>query len=466
LKELILLSFDFIKDKDKKIHFIGIGGISMSGLAEILIEKNFKVSGSDMKASSITEKLSSNGAKIYIGQSKNNITKDIDLVIYTAAISHENPELMRAKELGIQTLTRAEFLGYIMKGHKYNVAVAGTHGKTTTTSMLAHICLDADLDPTILVGGQLDIINGNVRPGNSDYFLTEACEYTASFLKFFPYVGVILNIDADHLDYYKDINDIQNAFINFAKLIPEDGYLVCFAEDEKMDKVISAARCNVLTYGINSGDITAKNITFNEKGCAHFDVYEGCVKTLSIQLNVPGHHNVLNSLASICTGLSLNISKDKIVEGLHNFKGTHRRFEVKGTKNGITVIDDYAHHPTEIKATLSATKNYPHKRIVCLFQPHTYSRTISLFNEFTEAFDAADEIILADIYAAREQDTGLVSSNMLGAKIRERGLNCYNFHSFEDIVSYLDKNLQKDDIFLTVGAGDVYKVGEMYLQER
>ena len=208
-------------------------------------------------------------------------------------------------------MTRAEFLGCIMKGHKYNVAVAGTHGKTTTTSMISHICLDANLDPTILVGGQLDIINGNVRPGNSDYFITEACEYKGSFLKFFPYIGVILNIDADHLDYYKDINEIQNAFINFTKLIPKDGYLVCFAEDEKMGKVISEAKCNVLTYGINSGDINAKNIKFNENGCAQFDAYNGNELLFSVQLNVPGNHNVLNALASICTGLSLNISKIK-----------------------------------------------------------------------------------------------------------------------------------------------------------
>ncbi|KZL93105.1 UDP-N-acetylmuramate--L-alanine ligase [Clostridium magnum] len=459
------MSFDFIMDKDKKVYFIGIGGISMSGLAEILIERNFKVSGSDMNSSSITDRLAAKGVQINIGQSKDNITNDIDLVIYTAAISDENPELLRTKELNIPTMTRAEFLGYIMKGHKYNVAVAGTHGKTTTTSMISHICLDASLDPTILVGGQLDIINGNVRPGNSDYFITEACEYKGSFLKFFPYVGVILNIDADHLDYYKDINEIQDAFINFTKLIPEDGYLVCFAEDEKMDKIISEAKCNILTYGINTGNITAQNISFNEKGCASFDAYNENEKIMSVQLNVPGKHNLLNALASICTGISLNVPKDKIVEGLKNFKGTHRRFELKGVKNNVTVIDDYAHHPTEIKATLSATKNYPHRKIFCVFQPHTYSRTISLFNEFVEAFDDADEILLADIYAAREQDTGIVNSTMLGDKIRERGLKCSNFHDFNEAVSYLNENLEDGDIFLTVGAGDVYKIGEMYLKE-
>lgn len=460
------MSFDFIMDKDKKVYFIGIGGISMSGLAEILIERNFKVAGSDINSSPITDRLADKGVQINIGQSKDNITKDIDLVIYTAAISDQNPELLRTKELNIPTMTRAEFLGYIMKGHKYNVAVAGTHGKTTTTSMISHICLNANLDPTILVGGQLDIINGNVRPGNSDYFITEACEYKGSFLKFFPYIGVILNIDADHLDYYKDINDIQNAFINFGKLIPEDGYLICFAEDERMNKVISEAKCKVLTYGINKGDIRAKNITFNENGCAQFDVYNGNELVLSVKLNVPGKHNMLNALASICTGLTLDIEKNRIIDGLQSFKGTHRRFELKGVKNGVTVIDDYAHHPTEIKATLSAAKNYPHKKVLCVFQPHTYSRTITLFNEFVEAFDDADEIILADIYAAREQDTGIVSSTMLGDKIRERGLKCLNFHDFNEVVSYLNENLRDGDIFLTVGAGDVYKIGEMYLNQK
>lgn len=457
------MSFDFIKDKDKKIYFIGIGGISMSGLAEILLERGFKVSGSDMKSSPITDKLTSLGAEIYIGQVKDNIKSDIDLVVYTAAISEENPELMRTKELGIPIMTRAEFLGLLMRGHKYNVAVAGTHGKTTTTSMLSHICLDSNLDPTILVGGELDIIGGNVRPGNSDYFITEACEYKGSFLKFYPYIGIILNIDADHLDYYKDIDDIQNAFINFAKLIPQDGYLVCYAEDERIDKVISQSNCNVITYGINKGDIVAKNISFNEEGCAHFDVYRDNFKLLSVQLSVPGNHNVLNALASICTSISLNISVENIAHGLQSFKGTHRRFELKGLKNGVSVIDDYAHHPTEIKATLSAAKNYPHKKIFCVFQPHTYSRTISLFNEFIEAFDDVDELILADIYAAREKDTGIVSSTMLGDKIREKHIKCSNFHSFTDIVSYLNKNLESGDILLTVGAGDVFEVGEMYL---
>lgn len=459
----ITLSFDFIKDKNKKVHFIGIGGISMSGLADILLENGFKVSGSDMKASSITSKLIKQGAEVYIGHNEDNI-KDVDLVVYTAAISEDNPEYIKAQDLKLPMMDRAEFLGHVMKGHKYNIAISGTHGKTTTTSMVSHIALKATLDPTILVGGELDIINGNVRTGNSEYFITEACEYKASFLRFYPYVGVILNIDADHLDFYRDINHIQETFLQFVRLIPEDGYLVAYAEDRRIKNILSDAKCNIITYGIDEGDLRAKNITYNEKGSGIFDVYRNEVKLFSVTLNVPGKHNVLNALASIGVALSLNLSEESITEGLNSFLGTHRRFEVKGIKNGVTVIDDYAHHPTEIKATLEATKNYPHKRVFCVFQPHTYTRTLTLFDDFTESFYSVDRLILADIYAAREKFNKLISSDMLGDKVRENGVNCVNLHSFEEIVEYLKKELQDGDIVLTVGAGDVYRVGEMYLE--
>ena len=457
------MSLDFIKDKNKKIHFIGIGGISMSGLAEILLENDFKVSGSDMKESEITTKLSANGAKIFIGHNGKNVI-GADLIVYTAAIAKENPELLEAEKLNIKTIDRAEFLGDIMKGHKYNVAIAGTHGKTTTTSMVSHIVLKADLNPTILVGGKLDLIEGNVRAAKSDYFITEACEYKRSFLKFYPYIGVILNIDADHLDYYKDIDEIEGAFLDFAKLIPTNGYLVCNAEDSRVQNIVSKISCNVCTFGIKKGNIQARDISYNKNGCPSFEVYYNDVLLGDIDLNVPGVYNLTNSLASIGVAISLNIPFDIIKIGLFEFHGTHRRFEIKGEKNGVTVIDDYAHHPTEIKAALSATKNYPHNKIYCVFQPHTYSRTITLFNEFSQAFSDVDEVILADIYAAREKDTGIVSSNMLGEKIRENGVSCVNFHNFKSIVNYLKENLKPGDLLLTVGAGDVNEVGEMYLE--
>lgn len=457
------MCFNLNRDRNKKVHFIGIGGVSMSGLAEILLEKGYAVSGSDMKKSPATEKLAKAGAEIYIGHSSDNV-KNADIVVYTAAIPKDNPELLKAKELKLTLFSRAELLGFIMRGHKYNVAISGTHGKTTTTSMLSHITLAAKLDPTILVGGDLDIIHGNVRTGKSEYFITEACEYKASFLKFYPYVGIILNIDADHLDYYKDINDIKRTFIKFIKLIPKNGYLIANADDANTMETAQSAECNVVTYGINSGDFTAKSIAFDDHGCASFEAYNKGSLLFQIKLNVSGKHNILNALAAIAACSSLNIEKTAVIKGLESFGGTHRRFELKGTKNGITVIDDYAHHPTEIKATLAAAKNYPHKRIFCVFQPHTYSRTLSLFDEFSKAFFGVDDLILADIYAAREKDTGVVSSEKLSYAINEQGVKCKNLHSFNEIADYLNRNMQSGDIVLTVGAGDVFKVGELFLQ--
>ena len=459
------MSFDFIRDKNKKIHFIGIGGISMSGLAEILIKNNYRVSGSDMQLSHITNKLKEKGAEIYIGHNGDNI-KDADLVVYTAAISPENPEYIKAVEQNLPLMDRAEFLGHIMKGHKYNVAVSGTHGKTTTTSMISHIVLKEDVDPTILVGGELDIIAGNVLAGNSDYFITEACEYKSSFLKFFPYIGTILNIDADHLDYYKDLNHIKDTFKEFINIIPKEGHLIANVEDKNVRSILENCNynCNILTYGLNQGILQAKDICYNKSGCGTFNVYKNGDKLFHIELNVPGEHNVLNALASIGIALSLNLSENSITSGLSSFRGTHRLFEIKGTKDGVTVIDDYAHHPTEIKATLKATQNYPHNNIYCVFQPHTYTRTLSLFEDFSESFYNVNNLILADIYAAREKDTGIVSSTMLGDRIREKNVNCINLHSFDKIVDYLKDNLKTGDILITMGAGDVFKVGEMFLK--
>lgn len=459
------MSFDFIKDKDKKVHFIGIGGISMSGLAAVLLNSGFKVSGSDFKDSHIIAKLRSEGAEIYIGHKRENI-KDVDLVVYTAAIPSDNPELLEAKSRNITLMDRAEFLGHIMKGHKYNVAISGTHGKTTCTSMLSHITLAGDLDPTILVGGELDAIGGNFRIGNSEYFLTEACEYKRSFLKFSPYVGVILNIDADHLDYYKDIDEIQDTFLSFSKLIPDNGYLIGYANDNRVKEVLSKAQCNTISYGFENADITAKNIIFNKNGCATFDVYKNNKFLFNLTLNVPGKHNVLNALASICVSLIFEISDDDIIKGLSKCKGAHKRFEYKGDLNGVTVIDDYAHHPTEIKATLSTAKQIEHNKIYCIFQPHTYTRTKALFDEFTDCFYDTDELILMDIYAAREKNTGLVSSDELGNSIRAKGLKCTNVHSHDEALEYVKSKLTEGDLLLTVGAGDVVIVGEKYLENK
>jgi UDP-N-acetylmuramate--alanine ligase len=362
-------------------------------------------------------------------------------------------------------MDRAEFLGQIMKGHKYNVAITGTHGKTTCTSMLSHITLADDLDPTILVGGELDAIGGNFRIGKSDYFLVEACEYKRSFLKFFPYVGIILNIDADHLDCYKDIDEIADTFLKFSKLIPDDGHLVGCIDDFRVKEILSTANCNTLSYGFSDdADVTAKNITFNKNGCATFDVYKGNKNLFTLTLNVPGKHNILNALASTCVSLIFDISADSIINGLSKCKGAHKRFEYKGELNGVTVIDDYAHHPTEIQATLSTAKQIDHNKTYCIFQPHTYTRTKALFTEFTECFNDVDELILMDIYAAREKNTGLVSSDELGDALRKKGIKCTNVHSHDEALNYVKSKLTDGDLLLTVGAGDVVIVGEKYLE--
>ncbi|WP_027632549.1 UDP-N-acetylmuramate--L-alanine ligase [Clostridium hydrogeniformans] len=457
------MSFDFLKDKNKKIHFIGIGGVSMSGLAAVLLNNGYKVSGSDRNSSNITNLLEEKGCEIYIGHDKNNL-RDVSLVVYTAAIPSDNPELIYAKENNIHLMDRAEFLGLIMKGHKYNVAISGTHGKTSTTSMISHITLKENLDPTILVGGNLDIIDGNFRIGNSEYFITEACEYKESFLKFYPYIGVILNIEEDHLDYYRDINHIEEAFKKFVTLIPEDGYAVGCADDSRVVEVLKGAKCNTLTYGIENGDLIAKNIEFLGHG-SKFDVFLKGELLFNVSLKVPGKYNILNALGAIGSSLVLNIPNEAIVSGLKNFGNAHKRFELKGEKDGVTVIDDYAHHPSAIKVTLESVKNMNYNKVYCVFQPHTYTRTHSLFNDFVGSFNNCDELILLDIYAAREKDTGIVSSAMLGDKIRETGVKCINAKSHRDAMEYVDSKLTKGDLLITIGAGDVVKVGEMFLEK-
>ncbi|CAM2856898.1 UDP-N-acetylmuramate--L-alanine ligase [Hathewaya histolytica] len=457
------MSLNCINYANKKVHFIGIGGISMSGLAEILLKDGVSVSGSDMKESHITEKLRALGASIYIGHNEKNV-EDKDVIVYTAAISSDNPELIKSKELNLIMYNRAEFLGEIMKSYKYNIAVSGTHGKTTTTSMVSHIALSGKLDPTILVGGELDIIKGNILVGNSEYLITEACEYKESFLKFYPYIGIILNIDADHLDYYKDINHIKEAFSKFIDIIPKDGYLIANAEDKNIMSIIDKAECNVMTFGINNGTLRAKDIVFNNNGNASYTVSMDGEDLFRLNLSVPGEHNILNSLSTIGSALSLNIPYEDIKHGLESFHGTHRRFEVKGVKNGVTVIDDYAHHPTEILSSIKTALKYPHNKIYCLFQPHTYTRTYSLFNEFCSCFDGVDKLLVADIYAAREKDTGLVHSKNLAQKIKEKNIDTLYMPSFEAMDKYLKDNCTEGDLILTVGAGDINKVGESYLK--
>ena len=414
--------------KPLHIHFIGIGGISMSGLAEILLGEDFPVSGSDAKESDLTRQLEEKGAKIYIGQRASNITNDVELVVYTAAIHPDNPEYACAKERNLPMLTRAELLGQIMKNYQLPIAVSGTHGKTTTTSMISHILLEADTDPTISVGGILPAIHGNIRVGQSETFITEACEYTNSFLSFFPKISIILNIDADHLDFFKDLEDIRNSFRRFAALLPADGTLIINQDIPNVEEITRGLDCEILTYSLKEkADYHAENIEFDKFAHASFDCIKGEENLGRFTLSVPGMHNVSNALSAIALGVKIGIDLPAIQKGLLHFSGTDRRFQYKGKVAGVTVIDDYAHHPTEIQATLKTAKNYPHKTTWCVFQPHTYTRTKALMQEFAQALSLADKVILADIYAARETDTLGISSANLRDLLLEKRCGCLLF---------------------------------------
>ncbi|MCD8156987.1 MAG: UDP-N-acetylmuramate--L-alanine ligase [Clostridiales bacterium] len=446
------------------IHFIGIGGISMSGLAEIVLKEGFSVSGSDNKASDLTERLVQHGAQIFIGQWAENITPAIDLVVYTAAIHPDNPEWQAADAAGIPMLSRAQFLGQLMDNYANSIAVAGTHGKTTTTSMIAHILLAADMDPTISVGGMLKAIGGNIRVGGPDVFLTEACEYTNSFLNFHPLCSVILNIEEDHMDFFKDLADIRHSFHQFAAGTREGGVLILNSGIDSPEEITADLPCRAVTFGVRGAeDYTAADVTFSETACASFTWVRRGEPCGHVTLSVPGSHNVANALAAIAFAEESGISEDAILRGLQSFGGTARRFEYKGVFRGVTVIDDYAHHPTEIRATLTAAKNYPHGRIVCVFQPHTYTRTKAFWNEFADALSLADVVILADVYAARETDTLGIHMEDLAAEIRRRGTESHYLSGFEAIEHFIVKNSLHNDLLITMGAGDIYRVGESLL---
>lgn len=448
------------------VHFIGIGGISMSGLAEILLEEGFTISGSDAKQSALTDSLAKKGATIYIGQKASNLSIRPALVVYTAAIREDNEEFKAAVDAGIPMLSRAELLGQIMDNYEKSIAVAGTHGKTTTTSMISQILLVAKADPTISVGGILEAIGGNIRVGGSEVFITEACEYTNSFLHFHPKYSIITSVEAEHLDFFKDIDDIRRSFHEFAGNTAHDGVLIINGQIAALDQITNNLSCSVTTYGLcENDDFYAKNITYNDHACGTYTLMHKTEDLGTVSLSVPGRHNVSNSLAAIALCLNLGLPLDVIKKGLLRFGGTKRRFEYKGTKNGITVIDDYAHHPTEVAATLTAARNYPHGRIICVFQPHTYSRTKAFLSDFARVLSMADIVVLADIYAAREKNTIGISSKDLLAELQKNGQESYYFPSFDEIEKFLSEKCINNDLLITMGAGDVYLIGEHLLQQ-
>ncbi|MBO5486546.1 MAG: UDP-N-acetylmuramate--L-alanine ligase [Eubacterium sp.] len=450
-----------------RVHFIGIGGISMSGFAELLHSMNFIVSGSDWHESKITKHLESLGIQVIYGQDEKNITKDIDFVVYTAAVHPTNPEYRRAEELGIPMMERAAMVGQVMKNYSSAIAISGTHGKTTTTSIASHIFLEAGLDPTISVGGILEAIGGNIRIGHSEHFITEACEYTNSFLKFFPTVGLILNIEEDHMDFFKDLADIRHSFRKFAELIPAHGTLIINGDIENYEEITEGLSCRVLTYALDNpeADFTADNISFDEMGRGSFDALVAGEKKGHFTLGVVGRHNISNTLACLALASLYDIDADRIQKALTAFHGTERRFEYKGECQGFTIIDDYAHHPTEIAATLSSAEKYPHKTLWCVFQPHTYTRTRAFLKDFAKSLAMADKIILADIYAAREQDPGDISSRDLAEEIHKLGKDVYYISDFKEIEKFILKNLVDGDLLITMGAGNIVEIGENLLNQ-
>ena len=454
-------------DFSKPIHvyFSGIGGISMSGLAQILRSRGFQVSGSDRSASSITASLAADGIKVIIGQKKENITPDIDLVVFTAAIRPDNPEYIAVMENEIPYITRSVLLGQIMRGYKNPVAVSGTHGKTTTTSMISEIMIAAGPDPTLSIGGILDSIGGNVRIGRSEYFAAEACEYTNSFLDMFPGIGIILDIDADHLDFFKDLDDIRRSFRKFALRIPADGALIINTQIPDYEEITDGLDCAVILYGPDdSADYWPEDITYDRFARASYTLCSrsagGAVRRQAITLGVPGTHNVYNSMAAAAAADCLGIDRRYTAQALKSYIGTERRFQVLGTRNGFTVIDDYAHHPTEIEATLRTAGNYPHRELWCVFQSHTYTRTKALMDDFARALTLADHVILAKIYPARETDDLGISSRTLADRIEQLGHPCLCLDSFEEIENYLLQNCQSDDLVITMGAGNINEVGK------
>lgn len=457
--------YDIHFDHPVWVHFIGIGGISMSGLAEILHDRGFKVSGSDMKASPLTEHLESLGISVQFPQKSENIVPGIELCVYTAAISEDNPEFQEVKRQNIPMMSRAELLGRIMKNYKEAINVSGTHGKTTTTSMIGEILMEAQMDPTITVGGMMKDIGGNLRVGKSDVFLAEACEYTNSFLSFFPTIEVVLNVEEDHLDFFKDINDIRASFRKFIEKLPENGILIFnkdiphaefFLEDLPGRKII--------TFGHQDADYTANFISYDHFARPSFTLFENGEDRGRVTLGVTGEHNIYNSLSAIAVARAIGIPFETIKKGLMEFSGTDRRFQLKGEVNGFTIIDDYAHHPQEIAATIATAKKYPHKKLWVAFQPHTYSRTLALMDDFAGALSQADEIILADIYAAREKNTVGVTSDDLRKLMLSQNTNVYYIPDFPSIEEFILSHLQEGDLLITMGAGDIVEVGEHLLQ--
>lgn len=453
------IHIDALKNS-KTIHMIGINGISMSGLAEILLSSGYNITGSDLKSSPRTERLKELGAVIYENHDKSNV-KDAGLVVYTAAVSMDNPEILYAKEQNIPLMERSVLLGVIMTFFEKGIAIAGTHGKTTTTAMISNIFILSGLDPTVHIGATYKEINGTVRIGSKKYFITEACEYKESFLTLHPECAVITNIDFDHADYYKDIEAVKKSFIKFSKNITPDGFLIINGDCPNSTDAMGQMPCRKVTFGCSDhNDYQAVNIRQGQTGMTFSVQKDGKILT-DISLKVPGRHNVMNALSAFACGYEYHIPADRIKEALEAFRGTDRRFEYKGMFQGAVVYDDYAHHPNEIKATLTGATSMAKGVLWCVFQPHTYSRTRALSKDLAEALSVSDKCIVTDIYAAREKDPGDIHSKNIVDLINKKKDNAVYIDSFEKITEFLKLHVKPDDMIIVMGAGDIEKVGDM-----
>ncbi len=448
--------------KVKKIHFVGIGGIGMSGIAELLLNLGFDVSGSDINESPIIEKLIRLGADIHMGHSTVNL-KDADVLVYSSAVHKENPEILAAIERNIPVIRRAEMLGELISVKETSIGVGGTHGKTTTSSMIGTVLSEGQLDPTLVVGGLVKTIDSNARLGDGNIIVVEADEFDRSFLALRPTISVITNIELEHTDCYKDLDDLQQSFLQFANASPFYGAVIACIDSPALVEILPEIKRPIITYGLSeNADIKATNICYNESQTV-YTLWEHEHENGTIKLNVPGEHNVVNSLAAIALGMELGMKIETIAHGLQAYNGVRRRFEIKGTCNDIMVVDDYAHHPTEVSATLNAAKEGWNRRIVAVFQPHLYSRTKEFYKEFADAFQSSDVLIVTDVYPAREEPIRGVNGAMVTDAARKAGHEHVHYvPNLDDLSSHLDKIAQPGDMVLTIGAGTIWRYSDAY----
>ena len=450
--------------KIKKIHFVGIGGIGMSGIAEVLLNLGYSISGSDLNFSEVTEYLQKLGAKIVEGHRAENVGQ-AEVVVTSSAVHDDNPEVRAAHEKKIPVIRRAEMLAELMR-LKIGIGIAGTHGKTSTTSMIGQVLTQAGLDPTLVIGGKVRSLGSNAKLGTGEYLVAEADEFDRSFLKLAPVIAVITTIEAEHLDCYKDLDEIKNAFVEFANKVPFYGAIIACLDERGVQAIMPRLEKRCITYGLSSqAELQARDLKFDGMKTS-FEVHNGKGLMGTINLNVPGVHNVKNSLAAIAVGLDMEIPFNVIAQALSEFNGVYRRFEIKGEKNGALVIDDYGHHPTEIEATLKAAKDGFSRRVVAVFQPHLYSRTRDFHTEFGGAFFQADVLVVTDVYPARESPIQGVTGELIAKAAREKGhRNVHYVADKNNIPDELEKIVKPNDIVITMGAGDINKYGEEFLKK-